>query len=217
MVPLINELLQSGFLIEIIMTDQHLDPRFGSTFVEVEENFRARCSLVPIPLNQKSDSTNDRSKAMAALAEKLNKHFTNYRPDFVLVYGDRNESLTCAVVSTHLHIPIIHIQGGDKSGSIDDWMRHAITKLSHIHYPSTHESKKRILKMGEEEWRVEVVGDSHLDPIIMNDFASENELANKYEINLEKPFLLVLQHSETTNPHSSGFQMMGDAICGIKL
>jgi UDP-hydrolysing UDP-N-acetyl-D-glucosamine 2-epimerase len=128
-------------------------------------------------------------------------------PNFLLLYGDRSETLTSAVVATHLQIPIIHLQGGDKSGSVDDWMRHAITKLSHLHYPSTEDSRNRILRLGEEPWRVEAVGDSHLDPIVRGEIATPEEFLDRFEINLSSPTLLILQHSETTEAGLSSIHM----------
>jgi len=207
MVPLIDEFIQFGFHVEIILTDQHLDEKFGMTSKEVISRLGDRCELVFLNLNQHSDSPSDRAKAMGILGQTLTTHLVEHPPSFLVLYGDRSETLTSAVVATHLQIPIIHLQGGDKSGSVDDWMRHAISKLAHLHYPSTDDSKNRIIKLGEEPWRVETVGDSHLDPIIENDFMPSSAIEEKYGISTEHPLFVILQHSETTQPALSKEQM----------
>lgn len=208
MVPLIERLVQHNFELEVMMTDQHLDAKFGFTSSEVMARLGTICDFVTLPLNQEADSRINRAKAMSILSSQLTAYLSEHSTNFLILYGDRSETLTSAVVATHLQIPIIHLQGGDKSGSVDDWMRHAITKLSHLHYPSTEDSRNRILRLGEEPWRVSVIGDSHLDPIIEGEIATGKEFRDKYGVDLSKPTVVVLQHSETTEAHLASLQMV---------
>jgi UDP-hydrolysing UDP-N-acetyl-D-glucosamine 2-epimerase len=94
------------------------------------------------------------------------------------------------------------------SGSVDEQVRHAVTKLAQLHFPSTEESGQRILKMGEEPWRVHVVGDNHIDLIVAGQYASREEVARVLDLDPAKPVLVVLQHSETTAPDESYEQMV---------
>jgi UDP-hydrolysing UDP-N-acetyl-D-glucosamine 2-epimerase len=133
--------------------------------------------------------------------------FDDLKPDILLVIGDRGEVLAACVAAHNLRIAIAHVQGGDVSGSLDEPMRHAITKLAHIHFPSTEASARRILAMGEEGWRVHVVGDTHIDQILLGRITPGDELRTQYSLPDGDPFLLVLQHSDSTEPEKSRAQM----------
>jgi len=110
------------------------------------------------------------------------------------------------ILRNNLRIPVAHIQGGDISGNLDEVFRHAITKMSHIHFPSTKDSAERIKKMGEDEWRIHTVGDAHLDLIGSNLYTDEFEVREKYNLGDER-YIIVLQHSVNTEPECSYDQM----------
>ena len=120
------------------------------------------------------------------------------RPDILVLYGDRGEVLATAIAAIHLGIPIAHLQGGDLSGNVDELMRHAMTKLSHLHFPATPESADRIRSLGEEEWRIHIAGDNHVDPIIAGDYTDAATVRNRYAIASNERPIIVLQHPETT-------------------
>lgn len=103
---------------------------------------------------------------------------------------------------------IAHLQGGDVSGSLDENFRHAVTKLAHLHFPSTEESAVRIRAVGEEPWRVHVVGDNHIDLISAGEYAPAGEVAAALDLDLARPLVVVLQHSETTAPDAAYEQMI---------
>jgi UDP-N-acetylglucosamine 2-epimerase (non-hydrolysing)/GDP/UDP-N,N'-diacetylbacillosamine 2-epimerase (hydrolysing) len=107
----------------------------------------------------------------------------------------------------HLGIPIAHIQGGDVSGNVDEMMRHAITKMSHIHFPSTQGSAERIIKMGEEPWRVHVVGDPHVDMLMRGKHTPGAEVRKKFSLAGDESFALILVHPETLRPETSYHNM----------
>lgn len=152
----------------------------------------------------------------ASMAIKLGEHiqaftphFLQFKPDIVLLQGDRGEMLAGAIVAAHLNIPVVHMSGGDKSGTIDDSIRHAITKFAHIHLPTCEASKENLLSMGEELQRIEVVGEPALD--IIKDFSplSRENLNLKFPFMtfLNGPFLIVAQHSVTNEVDDAGSQM----------
>jgi UDP-hydrolysing UDP-N-acetyl-D-glucosamine 2-epimerase len=112
----------------------------------------------------------------------------------ILVLGDRAEMLGGAIVGTYLNIPIIHIHGGEITSTVDEHVRHAITKLAHVHLAATQKSADRIIKMGENPKNVYLVGAPGLDEIVDGEFTSPKILAQKYQLNLTAPLLLVIQH-----------------------
>ncbi len=189
--------------LKVVVTDQHLYDRFGRTVEEVEGRFRVDAA---IDMGQEGDSNADRGRAVGVCLTKSIDVLADLAPDILLVIGDRGEVFAACIAAHNLRIPIAHVQGGDVSGSLDEPVRHAITKLAHIHFPSTELSAERIRRMGEEEWRIHVVGDTHIDQIILGDVTPEEELRRRYGLS-DEPFVLVLQHSDSTVADQSGAQM----------
>ncbi len=191
--------------LQLVVTDQHLSAGFGNTIREVRSEFNVAAE---VPMNQSHDSPLARGRALAACLDGMVRVMTRLRPDICVLYGDRGEVLATAVAATTIGIPIAHIQGGDISGSVDEQFRHAISKLSHLHFPSMPSSAMRLLKLGEESWRINAVGDSHLDLIVAGEYKSAAETAEILKLRLDAPIVTVLQHSETTAPESSYSQMV---------
>jgi GDP/UDP-N,N'-diacetylbacillosamine 2-epimerase (hydrolysing) len=131
------------------------------------------------------------------------------KPDIILVAGDRVEPLAAAIAGAYMNIPIAHIHGGDTaSGSnIDDPARHAITKFAHIHFPATRKSAARIVKMGEERWRVHTVGSPNLDVILNETLLPADVLSVRYGLDMSKPLVLAVQHPVTTQADEAVSQM----------
>ena len=199
MIPLIKAIEESVELeLSLIVTDQHLSDKFGSTITEVEKWFKVSHK---VDMEQTDDSPLARTKAIALCMSKMADVFERDRPDIILILGDRGEVFAAASAAINLGIPIAHIQGGDISGCVDEFIRHALTKMSHLHFPSTETSAKRILNMGEEPWRVHVTGDNHIDLMAQKKYTPAAELAEKFKLDLNKPVVLALQHSVTTEPH----------------
>ena len=190
--------------LSVVVTDQHLYDRFGRTISEVEAQFEVAAA---IDMEQQGDTNLDRARAVGVCLTKASEVLDELRPDVLLVIGDRGEVFAACIAAHNLGIAIAHVQGGDVSGSLDEPVRHAITKLAHVHFPSTKASADRILRMGEEPWRVHVVGDTHIDQILLGARPPERELRARYQIGEDEPFLLVLQHSDSTTPDRSAEQM----------
>lgn len=200
-------LMQSdrAMALQLVVTDQHVSDRFGRTEREVREDFEIAAA---VDMRQEDARPESRARALGTCLEGMAGTLARLRPDLCVLYGDRGEVLATALAATTLNIPIAHLQGGDISGSLDDPMRHAITKLAHLHFASTEESAERIRRMGEEPWRVHVVGDSHIDPIVAKEYKPPAEIARELALDLSKPVVVVLQHSETTAPEASRDQMV---------
>ncbi len=214
-IPTLKELhRRPGVEIVIVATDQHLYEDFGNTYHEVQQWFDIRHL---VPMDQEGDRSIDRTKALSRCMDWMSSVFHQENPDILLVLGDRGEILSTVVTAIHFRIPIAHIQGGDISGNIDEFIRHAITKMSHIHFPSTEASAQRIIQMGEEPWRVHVVGDSHLDMIHMGEYTSREEIQKKFNLDPDRPLLLILQHSDTCADGASYKEMKSivDAVMQV--
>ena len=175
----------------IIATGMHLMKEFGYTVKEIErDGFR---------IFEKLDIfyKNDTGKAMANSTGKAIMKFSGslaiLKPDIMVVLGDRGEMLAAAIAANYLSIPVAHIHGGEISGHVDGVFRHAITKLSHLHFAATKKSYERILRLGEEPWRVFLVGAPSLDTILKSKITDSGGL-KKYGIDCGKPYILVVQH-----------------------
>lgn len=200
-------LMQSdpGVALQLVVTDQHVSDKFGLTVREVKREFEIAAE---VDMRQADASPESRACALGVCLEGMGHVLAKLSPDICVLYGDRGEVLSTAIAATTMNIPIAHLQGGDVSGSIDDLMRHAITKLAHLHFPSTKTSGDRIRCMGEEPWRIHVVGDNHIDTIIAGDFCTADEVARELDLDLGQPIVVVLQHSETTAPQAAYEQMV---------
>ncbi|PIT90999.1 UDP-N-acetylglucosamine 2-epimerase (hydrolyzing) [Candidatus Kaiserbacteria bacterium CG10_big_fil_rev_8_21_14_0_10_49_17] len=189
---------------QLVVTDMHLSKKFGKTLFEVAKNFPVDGQ---IDMKQKSGSSSDRSVALGIQMAEMTKMLKKLQPDIFLCLGDRGEVLVSVIAANNLGIPVAHVQGGDISGNLDEVFRHAITKMAHIHFPSTPDAGKRIEKMGEEKKRIHVVGDTHLDLIAAKEFTPGEHARARYTLDAHRPFLMVLQHSVTTEPEKSYDQM----------
>jgi len=196
MKPLLHAINNDPHLrLSLIVTDQHVNPRFGATATEIARDFKIAAA---VDMEQADGSAPARVRALGLCLNRMPDALNELRPDILILYGDRGEVLTTALAAIHLGIPIAHLQGGDLSGNVDELMRHAMTKLSHLHFPSTPESADRIRRMGEEEWRIHIAGDNHVDPIIAGDYADAATVRQRYGIAKDERPIIVLQHPETT-------------------
>lgn len=138
--------------------------------------------------------------------------FENLNPDIVLTIADRFETMATALTASYMNIPVAHTQGGEVTGSIDESVRHSITKLSHIHFPSTEKAYDRLLKMGENPEYVFLTGCPAMDTLIEADLSMPSNIFEQFGIghdrlNPYEPFLLVLQHPVTTEYGDGLFQI----------
>jgi GDP/UDP-N,N'-diacetylbacillosamine 2-epimerase (hydrolysing) len=179
-----------------IVTGMHLLSDFGNTFRIVLDDFP---NLVKIPMELKGDSLKDMANYLASGVKNFSEYFDANRPDLIVILGDRSESFAAAIVGMYLNIPIAHINGGDVTGgTIDESIRHSISKIAHIHLVHTEENAKRLEKMGEEKRRIFVVGALTLDTIINKKLLAKNEIFKKYNLDKNKTTFLVVQHPITT-------------------
>ena len=184
------------FDMTLLVGGSHLSPCCGNTIREVEAHGWPHIIRVPF-LGRVGDLKEIGRNAGRALIEFSNI-FEQQRPDIVILYGDRYELLPIATAAVIHRIPIAHICGGDiTEGAFDDQVRHAVSKLAHLHFPSTRNSAARLLQMGEEPWRIHMVGDPALDHFMRGQHASAEELSTLLGFIPRVDTLLVTFHPAT--------------------
>lgn len=182
--------------LQLIALGAHLSPEFGETIREIEKDGFPLSARIECLLSSDTDVGMAKTIGLAtlSLADKL----AELRPDILLLIADRYEMLAPASVALALRIPIAHIEGGELSeGAIDDAVRNALTKMSHIHFTSTEQAKARIISMDEEEWRVHRAGAPSIDRLFRNTLFSRADVETRLGIRLQRDATLVSFHPVT--------------------
>jgi UDP-hydrolysing UDP-N-acetyl-D-glucosamine 2-epimerase len=195
----------------------HLDRAFGKTMAEIEADGFSVYREVEIHMQR--DSLFATAQAIGTGILSLSKILDGLRPDFLVVYADRYEAFAAMITGTQMSIPTAHIEGGDytEGGALDDSVRHAMTKLAHLHFPTNEQAADRIRRLGEEPWRVFNVGQPSLDVIASGLFASPDELKADLGLDVSGPIVLFCQHSVTTEVEAAREQIRPslDALRGL--
>lgn len=174
--------------------------RFGSVVDIVESDGFPITSRIYMEIEGSNPTSMSKSIGLGIV--EYSSEFDRIKPDIVLLIGDRYEALAAAIAAAYMNLPIAHIQGGEVSGSIDESCRHAITKFSHLHFPSTKRASEFIKKMGELEESVHFVGCPVGDFIVsIQDGLDQEDIAGGvgHPVDINKPFLLVIFHPVTTS------------------
>lgn len=195
--PLIRRIAEDDELeLQLLVTGTHLSQAFGNTCQEIlDDGFPI---AVRIPILGEGDSGADTSRAMARALEGFGVYFADNRPDMLIVLGDRYEALAVCLAAMNACIPIAHIHGGEiTEGAADDAIRHAITKLSYLHFPTTEAYARRIVQLGESPDRVFTVGALGVENIRNTVLLSREELSSALQFSLEAPYAVVTFHPVT--------------------
>lgn len=190
--------------LSLYATGMHLMPKYGSTINEVKKEFP---TTKKIPAIFPDNTQLGVGYFFSSLSYEVCRAFKKERPDFVLTLGDRPEMLAIASVCLYLGIPTGHIHGGEKTLTVDEVARHAITKLSQIHFPATAESALRIKKLGEEAWRIHIAGSTGFDAIRHTKIISRSSLLHFLGFAQNKKFILITQHPVSEEINKSRHQM----------
>jgi len=193
--------------LQVVASGMHMLPEHGNTVEEIVSDGFAIAATVPMTLGGSAGMSMGASVGIGILG--FSQAFEGLKPDIVVVLGDRGEPFAAAIAAAHMNIPVAHIHGGDVSGggNIDESVRHAITKLAHIHFPATGKSAGRILSLGEEPWRVHVVGAPGLDSILKLEPPEWRHLEELLGAPLERPYFLVVQHPVTVQAKGAAREM----------
>ncbi len=188
--------------LRLIVMASHLSPEFGATIGEIEKDGFPIATRIESLLSSDTDVGMAKSIGVAVLS--LADTLGALRPDLLLLIADRYEMLAPASVALSLRIPIAHIEGGEISeGAIDDAVRNALTKMSHIHFTSTESARERVIAMGEEPWRVHRAGAPSLDHLRRSHLLSRPEVEAACDLDFRIPAVLVAYHPVTLEPDTT--------------
>jgi len=206
--------------LKVIVTGAHLSDTYGHTIDEIKDDGFEIADVIESLLN--GDSNSSRLKGLAIQLSGLIQSLTRINPDFLLVLGDREEAMTTALAGAYMNIPVAHIGGGDRVlGNVDDQIRHAVTKLAHLHFTTNEESYQRILKLGEQPFRVFNFGNPGLDRLITTPHLTCRELSDRlgFEISEDEPLILLIQHIISTETNNAYEQMKTtlEAVAELKV
>ncbi|AJC88163.1 UDP-N-acetylglucosamine 2-epimerase [Campylobacter insulaenigrae] len=179
------------FELFVFATGMHMSKNFGYTYIEIE-----KCGFKNIFKFINHDKYFQMDKALSSTIDGFSKFIHEIEPDLIIVHGDRVEPLAGAIVGSLNNILVAHIEGGELSGTIDDSIRHAITKLAHIHLVNDEIAKKRLLQLGEDEKSIFIIGSPDLE-ILVNNQVSIEEAKKYYDIQFEN-YAIVMFHPVTT-------------------
>ncbi len=202
--PVLDAIKQHPMLdYHYIVTGMHLLKEFGETANEIEKEGYVIGSRINISYG---GGLEKEAEAIGQWICAFAKEFSKIKPSIILVEGDRGVALATAIAGAYMNIPIAHMFGGEVSGTIDESARHAITKLSHLHFPETQKSAERIKKMGEENWRIFTTGSTGVEFILNKKLLSKEEIFKKLGLE-NKPTIVVLQHAVNFEVKQSEAQM----------
>lgn len=192
--------------LRVLVTGMHLSPEFGLTVKAIEADGFPIAERVEMLLA--SDSPEGIAKSIGLGVIGFAQAYARFRPDILIVLGDRFEMYAAALAAVPFTIPIAHLHGGEVTqGAFDEALRHSLTKLSHLHFVSTDEYARRVRQLGEEPWRVCVAGAPSLDNLRLVPLLSPDEVRQQYGVALQPPPLLVTFHPVTLEPAQAEAQI----------
>jgi UDP-hydrolysing UDP-N-acetyl-D-glucosamine 2-epimerase len=192
--------------------------RFGNVAEQIREDGFQTDAIVYSIVEGENPTTMAKSTGMGIM--ELATQFENLKPDVVITVADRFETIATAIAASYMNIPLAHTQGGEVTGSIDESVRHAITKLAHIHFPATEKAKDNVIRMGEDPEKVFLTGCPAIDIVADLDLTPPDDLLIRYkgvgpDLDIHKPYLVVLQHPVTTE-YGCGFDQINETLKAIK-
>lgn len=190
--------------LQVIATNMHLSPKYGNTYQEIEKDGFTIDRKIPIIDETAPDNAVTTVKSMATALAGFAEAYVELKPDMVVVLGDRYEILAAAEAALIERIPIAHLHGGEVTeGAYDDAIRHSITKMSHLHFTSTEEYRKRVIQLGEQPDRVFYVGAPGVENIKKFPLMSKEEVEESVSFKLDEYTILVTYHPVTLGEHTA--------------
>lgn len=193
--------------LQLVVTGMHLSPEFGLTYQEIEQDGFQIIERNEMLLS--SDTPSGITKSVGLGTIGFADIFSRIKSDILVLLGDRYEVFAAATAAMIYRIPIAHIHGGELTeGAVDDAIRHSITKMSTLHFPSTEDYRKRIIQMGEQPERVFCVGALGVENIKSQKLLTKKELEESIGFSLEKPYIVVTYHPVTLEHNTSEIQFL---------
>lgn len=194
--------------IQLAVTGAHLSDAYGRTIKDIRDDGFEIADEIESLIN--SDQASARVKGLGVQLQGLVQTTLRVKPDWLLMLGDREESMTVALVGAYMNIPVAHVAGGDRVvGNVDDQIRHAVTKLAHVHFTTNRESAGRILSLGEQDFRVFNVGNPGLDRLLQVPELSKADLGRRlgFSVPDDRPIVMLIQHVISTEIDDAYRQM----------
>lgn len=216
--PVLFKLKEDPFFrVHLVVTGLCLLERHGKAVDFIRDDGITVNAEIPMFTKARTDSGASMVRAMSRLMYRLTYELEKVKPDLVLIGFDVGASLATAITAAHMNIPVVHLQGGELTGSIDESIRHATSKFAHYHMPATSLSKKRLIQMGENPTNIFVVGCPSIDALLHAPKINIQELEKMFDINIHKPFAIMIQHPVTTECKNSYYQIKETLLALKKL
>lgn len=188
----------NSFHVFVFVCGMHLFESFGSTYEEVQKD-----DYEDIHIAFGLSQTQSGSVNLGNTITYLSGYVENIKPDMILVHGDRMDALAGAVVGALHNVLVGHVEGGELSGTIDESIRHAISKFAHVHFVCTEEARDRLIQMGEEKERIFVIGSPDIDIMMSDSLPALEEAKEKYDIPFDR-YGILMYHPVTTEYDAIG-------------
>lgn len=207
--PILKELYDNSFFeVYLIVTGVCLLDVHGKDVDYIKEDGFLINAEVPM-FEEKGRNTNaSMVRALAKVLDGITNEIEKFEPDLVLTGFDIGANLAATIAAAHMNIPVAHIQGGEVTGTIDESIRHAMSKFAHIHFPATEDARNRLIRLGENPEYIFNVGCPSIDTIAQTPKIDIKFIQNKFNIDFTKPSLLLIQHPVTTESNESRAQIL---------
>ncbi|MFD0939074.1 UDP-N-acetylglucosamine 2-epimerase [Pedobacter boryungensis] len=214
--PILEKMVKDPFFeIYLVVTGICLLEEHGSDINYIEEDGFVISARVPMFNEKRPDTGAEMVRSMARVLSGLTDELEKSKPDLVLSGFDIGGNFAVTIAAAHMNIPVLHIQGGEVTGSIDESIRHAMSKFSHIHLPATEDAKDRLIRMGEDPDNIFVVGCPSIDVLVSTPIIPKEELEKEFDLDFSKPFVIMIQHPVTTEAATS-LDQIKETINAIK-
>lgn len=215
--PILNIMNQSKNLeYELIVTGSHLLKKHGYTINEIKkDNFKINYKIKNFSNKQKFNDGESMILGIGKILISISKIIKKSNPDIILSGFDIGGNFALTIAGAHLNIPVVHIQGGEVTGSIDESLRHAMSKFSNYHLVANSDAKKRLIKMGELKKNIYVVGCPSLDALFLARKINSKDILKKFNIDFKKDYAVIIQHPVTSEDNNSGKQII-ETIKAVK-
>jgi UDP-hydrolysing UDP-N-acetyl-D-glucosamine 2-epimerase len=208
--PIINLIKKSKRLsYELIVTGSHLLKKHGFTIKEIKkDNIKIHYQIKSFIEKKNINDGESMILALGKIFIEISKIIKKAKPDIILSGFDIGANFALTVAGAHLNIPVAHIQGGEVTGSIDESLRHAMSKFSNYHLVANNDAKKRLIKMGERRENIFNVGCPSLDALFLEKKIDPHDILKKFKIDVKKKFIIIIQHPVTSEDKHSGKQIL---------
>jgi GDP/UDP-N,N'-diacetylbacillosamine 2-epimerase (hydrolysing) len=198
--PILREMKKDLELdFDLVITGTHLLKKYGLTINEIKKDgFKIFSTFEMFDENDTNDTGSKMTRSLGTVLKGITYEIENSKPDIILSGFDIAANLAATIAGAHMNIPIAHIQGGEISGTIDESIRHAMSKFAHYHFVANKDARERLIKMGEIPERIFIVGNPSIDAMLQVKDISKKELEKEFKIDMNKPYILIIQHPVTS-------------------